>query len=112
MSTNEFTSNLVNDSAKKINIAQLQNTALFLVLTIMGLVVFVFGTSYYDQSDTNTSGTFKLLISGIFLGSALFAGRMDNLKRFKRILYAFFVASCVNAVTWYFALYARDGLFE
>lgn len=78
----------------------------------MGTVVFVFGTSYSDQSDTNSSGIFRLLPSGIFLGSALFAGRMDNLKWFKRILYAFFVASCVNAVTWYFGLYARDGLFK
>jgi len=112
MSTNETTTFLGNIPKKKINTEIVEKAALFLLLTILGLIVFVFGTSYYDRFPTNTSGLFKLISSGVLLGLAIISGRYQNLKLYQPVLYAFFVASVVNVITWYFAIYARDGLFD
>jgi membrane protease YdiL (CAAX protease family) len=112
MSTNETTTYPGNLPKKKINTEIVEKAALFLLFTILGLMVFIFGTSYYDRFATNTSGLFKLISSGVLLGLAIISGRYQNLKRYQPVLYAFFVASFVNVITWYFAIYARDGLFD
>lgn len=112
MSTNEITSNLGNIPGQKIYAERMKKAGLFTLFIFCGLIVFVFGSSYFDQFGTNSSGTFKLLSSVLFLGTALLCGRNEYLKRFKGVFYAFFVASSVNVVTWYFAVLARDELFE
>jgi membrane protease YdiL (CAAX protease family) len=86
--------------------------SIFLLLLICGLAVFVLGTSYYDQFPTNTSGLFKIGSSALFLVAVIIARQVNWLKPYWRVMYAFFVASMVNVVSWYFALYLRDGLFE
>jgi membrane protease YdiL (CAAX protease family) len=85
---------------------------LFVLFLICGLTVFIFGTSYYDRFPTNTSGLFKIGSSALFLGTVILARQIYLLKPYWRVMYAFFVASMVNVVTWYFAIYLREGLFE
>jgi hypothetical protein len=86
--------------------------SLFLFLLICGLAVFVLGTSYYDQFPTNTSGLFKIGLSALYLLTAILTRKIDLLRPYWRVMYAFFVASMVNVVAWYFAIYLREGLFE
>lgn len=85
---------------------------LFVIFLICGLIVFVFGTSYYDRFPTNTSGLFKIGSSVFFLMTVILIRKIDMLRPYWRVMYAFFVASMVNVVTWYFAIYLREGLFE
>ncbi|MES0362079.1 MAG: CPBP family intramembrane glutamic endopeptidase, partial [Anaerolineales bacterium] len=86
--------------------------SLFLFLLICGLAVFVLGTSYYDQFPTNTSGLFKIGLSALYLLTAILSRKIDLLRPYWRLMYAFFAASMVNGVAWYFAIYLREGLFE
>lgn len=89
----------------------LQKIGLFILILTFGLIVFVFGTSYSDRFATNSSGLFKIATSVIFLGLASISGRFEKVKPYRKILYAFFVASFVNVITWYFAVLVRDDLF-
>jgi membrane protease YdiL (CAAX protease family) len=90
----------------------IQKIGLSLVVLICGLVVFVLGTSYYDRFATNSSGIFKVSTSVVLLAAALYFRRSDQLKPYCRLVYAFFVASSVNVVTWYTAVYVRDEVFQ
>ena len=83
-----------------------------LLVLICGLVVFVLGTSYYDRFATNSSGIVKIISSVVLLAGALYFKRNDDLKPYWRLVYAFFVASSVNVVTWYSAIYVRDEVFQ
>jgi membrane protease YdiL (CAAX protease family) len=85
---------------------------LFVLFLICGLTVFIFGTSYYDRFPTNTSGLFKIGSSALFLVTVILTRKIPLLKPYWRVMYAFFVASMVNVVTWYFAIYLREGLFD
>jgi membrane protease YdiL (CAAX protease family) len=84
---------------------------LFSLFLLCGLLVFVLGTSYYTDFPTNTSGLFKIGTSLIFLSTALIFRRVEQIQLYWRVMYGFFVASMVNVISWYFALYFRDGLF-
>jgi hypothetical protein len=78
----------------------IQKFGIALVVLICGLVVFVLGTSYYDRFVTNTTGIFKIGTSVVLLASALYFLKSDQLRPYWRLVYAFFVASTVNVVTW------------
>lgn len=90
----------------------IRKIGLSLVVLVCGLVVFVLGTSYYDRFVSNSSGLFKISTSVIFLATALYFRRNDQLKPYWRLTYAFFVASSVNVVTWYTAVYIREDVFQ
>lgn len=90
----------------------IRKLGLALVALICGLFVFVLGTSYYDRFATNTSGFFKIGTSVVLLVSALYFRKNERMKPYWRLVYAFFVASMVNVVTWYTAIYVRDEVFQ
>lgn len=85
---------------------------LFAIFLFCGLLVFVFGTSYFSNFPTNTSGAFKVGTSIFFLSAVVTLRRIEQLNQYWRVVYGFFAASTVNVVAWYFALYFREGLFE
>jgi membrane protease YdiL (CAAX protease family) len=79
---------------------------------VCGLVVFLLGTSYYDRFPTNSSGLFKIGTSVVLLASALYFRKNESVKPYWRLVYAFFVASMVNVITWYTAIYVREAIFN
>ena len=90
----------------------IQKVAIFLAVLICGLVVFLLGTNYYDQFTTNSSGLFKIGTSVVLLALALYFRTNESVKPYWRLVYAFFVASMVNVVTWYTAIYVREPVFS
>jgi len=112
MTTTEITSAFKIIPEKKRTADLVRKTGLFMLLLIFGLIVFVFGTSYSDRFASNSSGLFKLATSGIFFALTYVSGRFEKTKPFRSILFAFFIASFVNVVTWYFAVLVRDNMFN
>jgi membrane protease YdiL (CAAX protease family) len=90
----------------------IRKIATFLVILVCGLVVFLLGTSYYDRFPTNSSGLFKIGTSVVLLASALYFRKNESVKPYWRLVYAFFVASMVNVITWYTAIYVREAIFN
>jgi membrane protease YdiL (CAAX protease family) len=108
----EITSTLVPEDQVNRIAEWVRKIGISLVILLCGLLVFVLGTSYYARFATNSSGIFKISTSLVLLGAALYFRRSEPLKPYWRLVYAFFVASCVNVVTWYMAVYVRDEVFQ
>lgn len=90
----------------------LRKLAIALLVLSCGLFVFVLGTSYYDRFTTNSSGPFKIATSVILLVTAMYFRKNETMEPYWRLVYAFFVASMVNVVTWYTAVYVREMVFD
>jgi amino acid permease len=71
--------------------------ALFVVFLICSLAVFVFGCNYFDIFPTNRNLNYQVLISAVFLISAVWFKRDERLNQYWQIAFAFFIA--VFAVT-------------
>lgn len=71
---------------------------LFVLFVICGLLIFMFGSSYYSVFPTNDSLIYKTSLPAIFLAATLLLYRHERLKKYWQISFAFFVASFANWV--------------
>lgn len=84
--------------------------ALFVLLLIGSLAVFLFGANYYKMFPTNGSRLYTGIVSAIFLIVAVLMKRSQRFTKYWQITYAFFVASTVNFVSSVFAGYVNEFL--
>ncbi|UCD99209.1 MAG: CPBP family intramembrane metalloprotease [Chloroflexota bacterium] len=112
MTVTEITQYPVRFAKKQLSAENLYKGGLFLIFLLCGLGLFIFGTSYYDRFASNTNGLIKIGMSASLIAAAYFLGQFEKTKPFSGLVYALFVASAVNVVTWYFALFSREKLFE
>jgi membrane protease YdiL (CAAX protease family) len=80
-----------------------QRAGLFALFLISGLLVFVFGLDYHTRFWTNSSGTFKVGVSALFLVATLALRRSERGQAYWPMAFAFFAASLANVTTWYLA---------
>ncbi len=87
--------------------------ALFILLLICSLAVFMFAPDYYKLFPTNGNLAFTGCLTACFLIASLGLHRDKNLHKYWGIAYAFFMASAVNLVSILFAGYSTKviGLF-
>jgi len=84
--------------------------ALFMLLLICGLLVFVLGVDYHSRFPTNSSGTYKIGLAAVFLIATVLLRRSRRLKAYWPAAFALFAASLTNVLTWYFIGPLRDSL--
>ena len=68
----------------------IRRIAIFLIVLVCGLVVFILGTSYYDRFPTNSNGLFKISASVVLLATALYFRKSEIVKPYWHLVYAFF----------------------
>jgi membrane protease YdiL (CAAX protease family) len=66
---------------------------LFLLFLACGVLIFVFGSSYFTLFPTNESVLFKAFIPALFLMTALLLKRSQRYNKYWQIFYAFFIAA-------------------
>jgi membrane protease YdiL (CAAX protease family) len=86
--------------------------ALFALLLICGLLIFVFGVDYHTRFPTNTSGLYKIGLSVLFLIATVLLQRTQGLNVYWRVAFAFFVASLTNVLSWYCVEPLRTWLLD
>jgi membrane protease YdiL (CAAX protease family) len=79
--------------------------ALFVLLLICSLAVFLLGPKHYRLFSTNGNMVYSASLSVVFLVAALLFKRSGKLNNYWLIAYAFFIASFVNLVTILFGPY-------
>jgi membrane protease YdiL (CAAX protease family) len=80
-----------------------KRAALFTLLLGCSLLVFVFGVDYHTRFWTNTSGTFRVGVSALFLVATLALRRSDRGRVYWPVAFAYLAASLANVATWYLA---------
>ncbi|MCP4212877.1 MAG: CPBP family intramembrane metalloprotease [Halieaceae bacterium] len=76
--------------------------ALFTIFFACGILVFPLAANYYSLFPTNASTLYKAALPVLFLGVSLLLRRSQRLHDYRRIAYAFFVASTANFLVWQF----------
>ena len=97
MNTQTLKSNFYTKETPKSN--WLHHLGLYIVFIICGLVIFVFGSNYFEIFPTNKNLTYNVIVSVVFLVIALLLSRSERGKGYWQITYAFFVASVAFPVT-------------
>ncbi len=75
----------------------MKKTIIPVLLTLGGIVVFVFGSPYYRIFPTNWNQTYYVAITLVFLAASITFKRVDALARFRPAAYALFIASACLA---------------
>ena len=83
----------------------------FTLFLISGLLVFLFGSSYFALFPTNQSDAYRFAITVVFLVAALLLRRSESLRKYWLIAYAFFVAALAQFLASTLII-ARDWLFD
>lgn len=89
----------------------LQRVGLFVLFLVCGLLIFLFGSSYFSLFPTNQSEAYRLGLTVVFLTAALLLRRHEGLKKYWEIAYAFFIAACAQFLAS-FLVGIRYWLFE
>ena len=76
-----------------------QRLALFVVLLICGLAIFVFGCNYFDIFLTNRNLSYQMFLAAVFLIAAVWFKRDARLNQYWQIAFAFFIAVFAVIVT-------------
>ena len=80
------------------------------LLTLGGIVVFVFGSPYYRIFPTNWNQTYYIAITLVLLAASIAFKRVDALSRFWPSTYALFIASaCLVFLKTGILALPRDG---
>jgi len=77
----------------------LQRLILFVLFLVCGFAILVFGSNYFEIFPTNKNLIYNLIISALFLMVALWLKHNNDLNKYWRITYAFFVASVAFPIT-------------
>ena len=101
MTTQTSATNLIGKETTQPN--WLQRLGLFIVFFACGLVIFVFGSNYFEIFPTNKNLTYNVIVSVAFLIAALLLKRNKYWRGYWQIAFAFFVASTVFPVTLVFS---------
>jgi hypothetical protein len=72
----------------------------FALFLTCGVLVFPLAANYFSVYPTNTSTMYKAALPVLFLSISYLLRRSDNLQDYRRITYAFFVASTANLMVW------------
>lgn len=73
---------------------------LFVIFLISGTLIFVFGSSYFTIFPTNQNFIYTISLPLFFLAAAIILTRLEGLKVYWPISYAFFIASTANFLSW------------
>jgi len=101
MTTQTATTNLIGKETTQPKWPQ--RLGLFIVFLACGLVIFVFGTNYFEIFPTNKNLIYNVIVSVIFLIAALTLRLNKNWSKYWQIAFAFFIASVVFPVTLVFS---------
>lgn len=101
MTTQTASQNLIGKDTTQPN--WLQRLGLFIVFFACGLVIFVFGSNYFEIFPTNKNLTYNVIVSAVFLIAALTLRINRNWNKYWQIAFAFFIASVVFPVTLVFS---------
>jgi membrane protease YdiL (CAAX protease family) len=71
------------------------------IFLICGIAIFVFGSNYFNLFPTNNSFIYKVTLTVVFLVASIIFSRIDTLKKYWQIAYAYFIASFVTLITWF-----------
>jgi len=74
-------------------------SCMFLLLLLGGLLIFLFGSSYFNIFPTNKSKIYKISLPIAFLILSLFLFRRDPSANYWQVSYAFCVASSANLLS-------------
>jgi membrane protease YdiL (CAAX protease family) len=88
----------------------LGRAALFALLLLCGLLVFVLGVDYHSRFPTNSSSIYKIGVTALFLLATGLLRRSSRFRPYWRVAFAFFAASLTNVLTWYCVGPLRDSL--
>jgi len=80
----------------------LKQFALFALFLLCGLAILVFGSNYFEIFPTNKNLTYNIIISTVFLITALLLKLNEPWKKYWHIAFAFFVASVAFPITLVF----------
>lgn len=86
---------------RKENVAPswMQRFALFVVLLLCGLAIFVFGCNYHDLFPTNRNLAYQVFLSAAFLIAAVWFKHDERLSPYWQIAFAFFMAMFAVTIT-------------
>lgn len=74
--------------------------ALFAIFFVCGILIFPLAANYYSVFPADSSTVYKAALPLLFLGASLLPRRNERLHNYRRITYAFFVASAANLLVW------------
>jgi len=97
MTTQTATTNLA--GRETIQTSWLQRLGLFILFLICEAAIFIFGSYYFDVFLTNKNLTYNLILSAIFLATALWFKYDGRWTRYWQIAFAFFIASVAYPFT-------------
>lgn len=93
-----------------VQLTWLQRTALFLLFLLCGVVIFIFGSYYFDVFPTNRNLNFNLVVSAVFLIATLWFKFNRRLSGYWQIPLVFFAASLAYPFTAVFDGWIRAVL--
>lgn len=88
----------------------LQQAGLFILFLLCEAAIFIFGSHYFDVFPTNKNLTFNLIVSAVFLLTALWFRSDKHLNAYWQIVFAFFIASVAYPFTAIFDGWIRTVL--
>jgi hypothetical protein len=100
----------ISHAEKRVQTNWLQRIELFILFLLCEVVIFLFGSHYFDVFPTNKDLTFNLSISALFLIISLWFRIDKRWNRYWPLAFAFFIASVAIPFTAYFDLWIRAVL--
>jgi len=73
---------------------------LFIIFFICGISIFLFGFNFISTFPTNSSTTYRIIISVFFLALTVFIYFIKSLRNYWRVSLAFFIASLGMLLNW------------
>ena len=88
------------EEIKPLKSKGLYRLILFIIFFICGLSIFLFGFNFISTFPTNSSTTYRIIISIFFLALTLFTYFTKPLRNYWRVSFAFFIASLGMLLNW------------
>jgi membrane protease YdiL (CAAX protease family) len=88
------------ETATRLQSGWVHRGVLFVIFLICGLLIFVFGSSYYLIFPTNQNFIYSIGLTIFFLGVTAILSRLEGLKVYRPISYAFFIAATASFLSW------------
>lgn len=108
MTTQTASTKLIGKETLQTN--SLQRVGLFFLFLLCEVVIFIFGSYYFEVFPTNKNLTFNLAVSAVFLAATLWFRYDKRLNKHWQIAFAFFIASVAYPFTAIFDSWIRAAL--
>jgi len=88
------------EEIKPLKSKRLYRLILFIIFSICGLSIFLFGFNFISTFPTNSSTIYRIIISVFFLALTVFIYFTKPLRNYWRVSLAFFIASLGMLLNW------------